>query len=72
MQSKPSRVFPRTFKPATVNRIIALDKGMRRKHVKLSRAGTKRAPKAPKFATPDARDCYIANKYRRDLSHLCR
>ncbi len=70
MQSKPSRVFPRTFKAATVNRIIAIDKGMRRKHVKLSRAGTKSTSRSPSFAIHDDKSCYIALRYRRTLNHL--
>lgn len=70
MQPKPCRVFPKTFKPATVNRIIAIEKGEKRRHVKLSHAGTKRAPRAPRFAMPSDGDCICAKRYRRTLSHL--
>ncbi len=70
MQAKPSRVFPRTFKPATVNRIIAIEKGEKRKHVKLSRANTKRQPGANSFRIHNDSECYIAKRYPRTLSHL--
>ena len=70
MQAKPSRVFPKTFKPATVNRIIAIEKGAKRKYVKLSRKAPSSTSRAPSFLIHNDSACFIAKRYRRTLSHL--
>ncbi len=69
---KPSTTFPRTFKPATVNRINAINKGLRRIHVKLSRSATKRNKAPPSYRTPCDADCFVAKRYARTLDHLTR
>jgi len=66
---KPSQTFPKHFKPATVDRIHALQKGMRRKYPKISHASCK-THKARSTHLPNDAECYVARRYRRDLSHF--
>jgi len=70
MQPKPCRSFSKSIKTASVDRIIALEKGAKRKHVKLSRAGTKAHKAHKSFATPTDGAIHCAKRYARTLSHF--
>ncbi len=82
--TKPCRCFPKTFKSPTVDRIIALQNGMKKRPYKrkgkivsanqtasISHSSSKKHSKQrPQFATPHDAAIHCAKKYRRTLSHL--
>jgi hypothetical protein len=68
--AKPTRLLPRTLKPATIDSMDAINRGLLRKHPRLSHAGSKACSKRQQFATPSDKDIFLAKRYRRTLSHL--
>lgn len=67
---KPTRLLPKTLKPATVDRMNAIDKGMRRKRPKMTHATCSKKPSKQSFRTYDDAEMYCARRYARTLSHL--
>ena len=70
MRIVPSRTFPKHIKSASVDRIDAIAKGLRRKHVKVYRKASKGYAKRQVTILPSVKDVYIVNKYPHRLDHL--
>lgn len=65
-----NQCFPKSFKAPTVDRIHALQKGMRRKRPKLSHSASKIYAKRKQINTPSDAQMICARKYRPTLNHL--
>lgn len=68
--SSPTRILPRTLKPATINRFDAINRGLLRKNPKLSQAASKLYSKRQQFSTPSDKEIFLAKRYRRSLSRF--
>lgn len=68
--ASPTRQLPRSLKPATINRMDAINRGLARKHPKLSQSAAKLYSKGRQFCTPSDKDIYLATRYKRTLAHF--